>query len=95
MVMIKAPARLGSREQAEELVASVSHDLKGETVVVSFQATIVARPSFIDEMIRQILVERGASQLILEDLPSGARETVNRSAVYRNLISKITIRTAS
>ena len=91
MTIIEAPKLLGSREEAEELVAQLPADLVGHVIKVSFGATRSVRPSYIDELIRQILVERTADRLILQDVPEGAEETIRRSAVYRRLIDRVEV----
>jgi hypothetical protein len=89
VISINAPERLGGRGQAREFVSGLPDDLTGETVVVSFAATKAARPSYIDELIRVILEERGADRLMLSGLPSWAKETANRSGVFRGLLERL------
>jgi hypothetical protein len=88
---VEAPVRLGSREQATELLADLSTDLTGQTVVVSFRDNRSSRPSFVDELVREVLFVRDARCLVLEDAPELVRSTAQRSAVSRGLESRLHI----
>jgi hypothetical protein len=88
---VEAPARLGSREQAGELLAHLPTDLTEQTIVVSFRENRSARPSFVDELVREILFVREAGCLVLEDPPELVRSTALRSATSRGLDKKLII----
>jgi hypothetical protein len=88
---VEAPVRLGSREQATKLLAGLSLDLTGQTIVVSFRDNLSARPSFVDELVRELLFVRGARCLVLKDAPELVRSTAQRSAVSRDVESRLHI----
>src|SRR5690349_4814336 len=61
--VLRPPRRAGSRERASELLAGLPASLGGRLVVLDCSELAVAPPSFIDELIVRIVIERGASTL--------------------------------
>jgi hypothetical protein len=88
---IEAPRRLGSREQAAEVLSKLPECLIGQTVVMSFHNNVAARPSFVDELVREILVSRNASCLVFQDPPDLVRSTALRSAESRSVLPHLLI----
>ena len=64
-VEIVVPRLAGSRSRAQELLAGITTPPREATVKLDLSATRAVAPSFMDEVIRCILVDWGASQLVL------------------------------
>ena len=88
---VEAPVRLGSREQATELLGGLPGDLTGQTIVVSFRENRSARPSFVDELVREVLFVRKAGCLVLQQPSELIRSTAERSASSRGLEDRLHI----
>src|SRR5512132_2538191 len=71
MSTLIAPKLLSSRHQARELTASLAEDLSGTVVMVDCSALQASTPSFVDELVKAVLVDRGGERLILKGRPSG------------------------
>lgn len=67
MEQIVLPRLAGTREAVGDLLAaqSVPATLAGDTVVLLCRALASGSPSFADEMVKEVLVERGADELVL------------------------------
>jgi hypothetical protein len=55
----------GTRPQASALLSQLADDLAASTVHVDLRATKAAAPSFVDQLVRELLVDRGAAQVVL------------------------------
>src|SRR5512132_1738488 len=71
MSTLIAPKLLSSRHQARELTASLAEDLSGTVVLVDCSALQATTPSFVDELVKAVLVDRGGERLVLRGRPSG------------------------
>lgn len=65
MSTLIAPKLLSSRHQARELTASLAEDLSGTVVLVDCSALQASTPSFVDELVKAVLVDRGGERLSL------------------------------
>jgi hypothetical protein len=79
-VRIAVPRFAGIRDTARAVVAALPEALGASEVVVDMADTKAVAPSFIDELIRQVLVERGAFALTLHDAPARAIDLAVRFA---------------
>lgn len=82
------PELTGTRDRAKEMLtaAAVPQDLRGMQVVVDAGSVIAATDSFADELVRAILVDRHADQLIVSLVgPDFAQTLKSRGRFYRVL----------
>jgi len=86
---IQAPAHAGARDQARELAAELDTDLSAEDIVLDCSQTLVGTPSFLDEVLKQILVVRGARTLSVVSASPRAQDLLERSAENRNLRDRL------
>jgi hypothetical protein len=91
MLRIATPDHAGSREQARSLIQPVPGDLSGETVGLDCSKMIVGTPSFLDEVVKQVLELRGAEALEVNDAPERARELLERAAENRGMRDRLRI----
>jgi hypothetical protein len=89
------PERLGSREQARELLASLPKELGGVEIIVDFESARSTRPSFVDEVVKIVLVERRANRLVLSQAPPTTCAFAERSALSRSVIDRLECRRKS
>lgn len=75
---------LGTRAAARDLVASLG-DIEGQTVVLQCRDVLSAGQGFVDEMVRQILVDHGAERLALRAPPGRMLDHVRHSAIVHNV----------
>jgi len=80
MLRITTPDHAGSRDQAQALADPLADDLTAESVVVDCSALLVATPSFLDELVKQVLQRRNASALEVTDASERARLLLTRAA---------------
>jgi hypothetical protein len=77
---LEAPPLLSSRRQARELLSSLPEQLQGGAVYLDCSELRSAAPSFIDEMIVTVLLERNADQLVFLGAPERAIEFACKAA---------------
>lgn len=63
MVSLEAPVLAGSRPRAQKLLAELPNDLTGQVVRLHCGSLVAAAASFADEVVRTVLVDRGAKGL--------------------------------
>jgi hypothetical protein len=93
MLQIETPEHAGSRDQARSLIQPVPGDLSGETISLDCSKMIVGTPSFLDEVVKQILELREAEALEVNDAPERARELLERAAENRGVQDRLRIAT--
>ena len=91
MLRIQTPDHAGSRDQAVSLVATLSDDLCGQTVLLDCANLLVGTPSFLDEVVKQVLQVRDAGTLEVSDAPDRARELLERSAANRGVRERLRV----
>jgi hypothetical protein len=74
MYTVSLPALAGSRPAAAELLSGLPADLSGSEIAVLCRDLLTGSPSFADELVRQLAVERSAGRVLLV----GADETFER-----------------
>lgn len=62
-VSLDAPVLAGSRPRAQQLLAKLPADLRGQIVRLHCDSLIAAAASFADEIVRTVLVDRAAERL--------------------------------
>ncbi len=91
MLRLQTPDHAGSRDQAIELVGSLESDLSGQTVLVDCSRLLVGTPSFLDEIVKQVLEMRNAEALEVSGAPPRARDLLERSAVNRGVSDRVQV----
>jgi hypothetical protein len=86
---VTAPQRSGSREQAQRLAAELGRELAGLDVELVFDHNEVATPSFLDELVRQVLVDRQAESLRVVNASVRARKYLERAAMARDVSRRL------
>jgi len=89
MLTIKTPDHAGSRDQVRDLVSTLADDLSGQSVLVDCSGLLVGTPSFMDEIVKQILQQRHAETLEISGGPPRARELLERSAENRGVRNRV------
>jgi hypothetical protein len=90
--LIEAPRRLGSREEAALFVAGhLGPDLSNDDVTIDFGQSGGVRPSFVDELVKQILVERDARSLTFRGAQPTVVATAGTSARARSVEGRLRI----
>lgn len=60
-------------------------DLSGQSVLFDCSSIVMATPSFLDELVKQILVVRGAEMLEVESAPERTIQLLTRAARNRSV----------
>jgi hypothetical protein len=94
MLRIETPDHAGSRDQAQELARPLGADLSGQTVTIDCSNVIVATPSFLDEIVKQVLEQRNADALEISGGPDRAKELLMRSAENRGVRARLRLATS-
>lgn len=87
---IQAPAHSGARDRARELADELNADLTDQDVVLDCTHLLVGTPSFLDEIVKQVLVRRNAKALYVHAAPSRAHDLLERAAENRGLRDRLT-----
>jgi hypothetical protein len=88
-IKIKLPRIVGTRPGVAPFLVDVEETLEGEHVVLDCRALLSGTPSFADEMVKQILVERGAAELVVLSATSDFASDVIASARDSGIVDRI------
>jgi len=88
---LTAPKLVSSRDQARELTEDLPADLTGAVLVVDCAALQASTPSFVDELVKVVLVERNAKLLRLVNARAGTAELARRAATVRQVADRLQV----
>ena len=88
---LQAPERSSSRRQAQELLRGLPADLTSAIVVLNCAHMSAAAPSFVDELVKDILEIRGARELRVLDASDRLRSHFGRSALLRQVVDRLVL----
>jgi len=88
---LNPPSHAGSREQVQELVAALDSDLTGRAVLLDCTGLMVSTPSFLDELVKQVLVLRSAGVLDAHGASERTRTLLERAAENRNVADRLRV----
>jgi hypothetical protein len=91
MLRIETPEHAGSREQAIALTQHLPGKLVGESVALDCSRMLVGTPSFLDEVVKQVLELRAARELEIFDAPARPRDLLERAAENRGVRDRLRI----
>jgi hypothetical protein len=86
---LTAPELVSSRDQARELTADLPADLSDVAVVLDCSALQASTPSFVDELVKAVLVERVAARLVLQSAPDRTVELARRAATNHGVAERL------
>jgi len=89
MVRITAPSHAGARVQAQALTGHLAPGLADQDVVLDCAAVLVGTPSFLDEIVKQVLLVRGAKSLSVCMASARVLELVERAATNRGVRDRL------
>jgi hypothetical protein len=89
MSTLTAPKLVSSRDQARELTASLAADLEDTIVMVDCSALQASTPSFVDELVKAVLVDRQGGRLIIKGAPERTVELARRAAQNRGVTDRL------
>lgn len=94
---LKSPPLVGGRELAREFASDLPADLTADDVIIDCANLEASAPSFVDELVKIVLVERNARRLSFEDAPERTASYALRSAENRDVADRleVTIRTTA
>jgi hypothetical protein len=91
MATLIAPKLVSSRDQARELTASLPGDLSGTVVMVDCSGLQASTPSFVDELVKAVLVDRRGNRLVVKAAPERTVELARRAAQNRGVLDRLEI----
>lgn len=91
MLQIQTPDHAGSRDQVADLVRDLPRDLTSQSVQLDCSRLVVITPSFCDEVVKQVLVQRNAATLDVYDAIDRARDLLERSAQNRGVRDRLRV----
>ena len=80
---------MSSRDQARELTGGLALDLSGTAVMVDCTALQASTPSFVDELVKAVLVDRQADRLTIKGAPERTVELARRAAQNRGVSDRL------
>jgi hypothetical protein len=86
---IRTPAHAVARDQARDLTSALPSDLADQDVVLDCADLLVGTPSFMDEIVKEVLVIRGARSLSVQMASPRVQHLLERSAENRGLRSRL------
>jgi hypothetical protein len=94
MFEIRLPRLVGSRLAAKEMVTNLHDEVRGERVVLNCRDLRSGSPSFADEIVKRVLVEGEAAELVVLGAADDFLAYVNRSAEARSVGDRVSSRPA-
>jgi hypothetical protein len=96
-VRITLPRLVGTREAARDLLAEhrVPPTLAGEQVVLLCRDLASGSTSFADELVKDLLVDRAAAELVLVGAPERFVDHIRATAARRDVGSRVHVRTGA
>jgi hypothetical protein len=91
MSTLIAPKLVSSRDQARELTSGLAPDLSDTPVMVDCTTLQASAPSFVDELVKAVLVDRRADRLIIKGAPERTVELIRRAAQNRGVLDRLEI----
>lgn len=91
MIKLVPPTHSGSRDQAQELVAGLAPDLTDQSILLDCTDLTVSSPSFLDELVKQVLVLRNASVLDAHAASERTRTLLERAAANREVVDRLRV----
>src|SRR5512132_236804 len=67
----------------------LAEDLSGTVVLVDCSALQATTPSFVDELVKAVLVDRGGERLVLRGAPERTVELGRRAAQNRGVVDRL------
>lgn len=97
MPQLRLPRLVGTREAVSDLLAEqqLPASLAGETVVVQCRDLASGSTSFADELVKQVLGDRGAATLTLVGAPDRFVAYVRAAAERRGVVARVTVRSGA
>lgn len=86
---IQAPRLVTNRDQARALSAQLPVDLEGCEVQVDCSSLQASTPSFVDELIKQVLVDRGAARLTIVQAPERTAHLAQKFAANHGVTDRL------
>jgi len=88
------PERVGGRDEARQFLVELltgNRSLAGFTVSIHGDALRASGSSFIDELIKKLLVESNADKVIFEEAPPQAANDAEMSAKRRGVVDRLIV----
>jgi hypothetical protein len=89
MSALIAPELVSSRHQARELTSGLAADLSGSVVMVDCTTLQASTPSFVDEPVKAVLVDRHGDRLVNKGAPERTVGLARRAAQNRGVSDRL------
>lgn len=91
LLRVHAPVKSRSRSQAQDLASVLPSPLTDTDVLLDCQGTAITAPSFTDEILKQILIERDAHSLEVINAPNRFAELLLRAAARLGIDDRLRV----
>ncbi len=81
----------GSRDHARDLLADLPSQMAGVSVVLDCTSLIVGTPSFLDEIVKEVLVVRRADRLEVIGGSARIAALIERAAANRGVADRLSV----
>jgi hypothetical protein len=88
--VLALPERAGSRAEAQSLLDNLSKDLDGTVLRFDGHHLGAGSSSFMDELVKEVLVERRADGLVLDGVTERSAAYAQSSAARRGVAGRLT-----
>jgi hypothetical protein len=87
--VLTLPERAGSRGEAQRLLEPLDLDLAGTVLRLDGRHLAAGSSSFMDEIVKEVLVERHADRLVLTGVTERAAAFAESSAARRGVAERL------
>jgi hypothetical protein len=91
MVQLTSPDYIGGRAAAADWLANLGSDLSGVRVDIDCSALVSTSPSFVDEVLKILVVDRGASLVKMKDVPLDVATWVDETLKRRSIADSVMV----
>lgn len=85
MVQLTSPDYIGGRHAAAAWLAALGEDFTDVRVDIDCSALVSTSPSFVDELLRILIVDRGAAMVKMQDVPLDVAKWAHETRHRREL----------
>lgn len=90
-IEIRLPREVGTRPAVAPFLASLDEKLDGQRIVLDCRSLLSGTPSFADEMVKEILVERSADGLVVLGGTLDFATDLTAFATERGVIDRVSL----
>jgi len=91
MTVLTAPKITTNRQHARDFLSDLPSDLSQAEIEILFEDRTIATPSFVDEVVHELLLVRHAARLVVRNLSDAMNLVASAAAEDFNVSERLTL----